>query len=287
MILKPDKANGVAVLDRIAYDNGILKIINNTSKFRPIKEDPTLSRDAKLQQFLRKLRKNGHLDHCVYDKIYPSGSQPARIYGLHKMHKAREPNSIPPFCPVVSLIGTHNYELAKYLCTLFEPHIPSEHCALDTSTFVREINELPLSGKFMVSFDVESLFTNVPLEECVNLAVDYISKGNPDLQLTTTELRNLFNFAIAQTHFLFKGSFFDQIEGVAMGSPLAPVLANLFMGHHEGIWLKNYIRPPVFYFTDAMLTILFVYLTLSMTLLCFLTTSTTDIPTYVSPWKKR
>ena len=121
-----------------------------------------------------------------------------------------------------------------------EPHIPSEYCALDTFTFVREINELPLSGKFMVSFDVESLFTNIPLEECVNLAVDYISKGNPDLQLTKTELRNLFNFATAQTHFLFKGSFFDQIDGVAMGSPLAPVLANLFMGHHERIWLENY-----------------------------------------------
>ena len=47
------------------------------------------------------------------------------------------------------------------------------------------------------------------------------------------------------------------------------------------------IRPPVFYFTDVILTILFVHLTLNMTLLCFLTTSMKDIPTYVSPWKKR
>ena len=72
-----------------------------------------------------------------------------------------------------------------------------------------------------------------------NLAVDYISKGNRDLQLTKTELRNLFNFATGQTHFLFKGSFFDQIDGVAMGSPLTPVLANLFMGHYERICLEK------------------------------------------------
>ena len=39
---------------------------------------------------------------------------------------------------------------------------------------------------------------------------------------------------------MFKGSFIDQIDGVAIGSPLAPVLANLFMGHHERIWLENY-----------------------------------------------
>ena len=239
VILKPDKGNGVVVLDRIACDNGILKIIIETSKFRPIKEELTLLREGRVQRFLRKILKNGHLDRCVYDKIYPSGSQPARIYGLPKMHEAREPNSIPPFRPIVSSIGTYNYELAKYVCILLEPRIPSENCALDTFTFVGEINELPLSGKFRVSFDVESLFTNIPLEECVNLAVDYIFKANPDLQLTKTELRNLFNFATAQTHFLFKGSFFDQIDGVAMGSTLAPVSANLFMGHHERIWLEN------------------------------------------------
>ena len=203
------------------------------------------------------------------------------------MHKAREPNSTPPFRTIVSSIGTYKYELAKYLCILLEPHIiPSEYCALDTFTFVREINELPLSGKFIVSFDVESLFTNIPLEECVNLAVDYISKGNPDLQLTKTELRNLFNFATAQTHFLFKGSFFDQIDGVAMGSPLARCWLIFSWVTMKGSGWKA-TRPPVFYFIDGMLRILFVYLTLNMTLLCFLTTSTIDIPTYVSPWKKR
>ena len=118
------------------------------------------------------------------------------------MHKAREPNSIPPFRPIVSSIGTYNYELAKYLCILLEPHIPSDHCTLDTFTFVREINELPLSGKFMVSFDVESLFTNITLEECVNLAVDYISKGNPDLQLRKIDLRIFFNQCHCSNTFL-------------------------------------------------------------------------------------
>ena len=92
--------NDVVVLDRIAYDNGIFKIINETFKFRPIKEDPTLLREGRLQRFLGKLLKNGHLDRCVYDKIFPSGSQPARMYGLPKMHKAREPTSIPPFRPI-------------------------------------------------------------------------------------------------------------------------------------------------------------------------------------------
>ena len=54
-------------------------------------------------------------------------------------------------------------------------------------------------GKFMVSFDVESLFTNIPLEECIDLAVNYISKGNPDLKLSKPDLRRLFTVATAHS----------------------------------------------------------------------------------------
>ena len=72
----------------------------------------------------------------------------------------------------------------------------------------------------MISFDVESLLTKNE-EECIDLAVRHISDGNSNLKLSSTELKILFSIATAQTHFLFKGSFYDQIDGVAMGSPLA------------------------------------------------------------------
>ena len=104
-------------------------------------------------------------------------------------------------------------------------------------------------GKFLISFDVESLFTNVPLEECIDLAaVKYISEENPDLKLTPSDLKCHFSFATDETHFLFKGSFYDQIDGVAMGSRPAPVLASLFMGHHEKIWLEQYQGPEVLFY---------------------------------------
>ena len=99
----------------------------------------------------------------------------------------------------------------------------------------------------MVSFDVESLFTNIPLIESIDLAVDYIMKGNPEIKLGRENLTKLFFFATAQTHFSFLGNFYDQIDGVAMGSPLAPVLANLFMGHHEKRCLENYNSGIEFY----------------------------------------
>ena len=100
----------------------------------------------------------------------------------------------------------------------------------------------------MVSFDVESLFTNIPLNECIDPAVKYVSDGNPDVKLSNNELKDFFHFATSRTHFLFKGSFYDQIDRVAMGFSLAPVLTNLFMGHQENIWLKTYRTSKILFY---------------------------------------
>ena len=91
----------------------------------------------------------------------------------------------------------------------------------------------------MVSFDVCSLFTNIPLET-IDIAVNVILENNVGIKITKKELKQLFIYATSKTHFLFNDSIYDQIDGVAMGSPLAPVLANLFMGHYEHKWIQGY-----------------------------------------------
>ena len=57
--------------------------------------------------------------------------------------------------------------------------------------------------------------------ECINLAVKYITEGNAGLKLNKNELKRFCEFATKETHFLFKGAFYDQVDGVAMGSPLS------------------------------------------------------------------
>ena len=89
------------------------------------------------------------------------------------------------------------------------------------------------------------MFTSIPLDETINLAVDLLIQNEPSIKMSRTQLKKLFHFATAQTHFLFNGDYYDQVDGVAMGSPLGPVLANLFMSHYEKIWLDNYQGPPV------------------------------------------
>ena len=87
-----------------------------------------------------------------------------------------------------SSIGTSNYNLAKYLCSLRKPHISSEFCAPDTFSFVKEIQDVDFNYMFMVPYDVTSLFTNIPLSETIDLAVNAMFESNTLLDLNSAKL---------------------------------------------------------------------------------------------------
>ena len=123
----------------------------------------------------------------------------------------------------------------------------NEFCA-QYSVGIKEVQEVSFSNKFMISYDVCSLFTSIPLKETIDIAINLIFDKYPDLKIRREELKILFDFTTSGTHFFFfNGSYYDQIDGLAMGSPLGPVLANIFMGFYEKRWLDQ------FQFCDVLL----------------------------------
>ena len=180
--------------------------------------------------------------------MYPSGSAPAHIYGTPKMHKFSSSDSFSKVRPIVSSIDTFNYNLARFLCDLCLPLVPNDYSCKDTFSFVSQIKNVNLSKKFLVSYDVTSLFTNIPLQGTIDMSINFIFSHNPNLNITKKELKKLFLFATLQTHFIFNGKFYNQIDGVAMRSPLAPILAIIFMDFYESKWLNEYnLNKPKFY----------------------------------------
>ena len=107
---------------------------------------------------------------------------------------------------------------------------------------------ISISKTFLVSYDVTSLFTSIPLQETIDIAINLIFNHNPNLNITKKELKKLFLFATSQTHFIFNGKFYNQIDGIVMSSPFALVLANIFMGFYKSKWLNEYnLNNPKFY----------------------------------------
>ena len=104
VITKRDKGNEVVIFDRKLYDKAIQELNSDTSKLENLNEDPTLKREASMQRFLRKLKQKNFFNENEYDKLYPSGSAPARIYGTPKKHKFSPSDSFPKLRPIVSSI---------------------------------------------------------------------------------------------------------------------------------------------------------------------------------------
>ena len=145
-------------------------------------------------------------------------------------------------------IATYNYSLSKYLCELLSPNLPNEFYTKDTFTFMEELKEASINDKFLVSYDDNSLYTNILLKERIRLAVDLIKTSYPTFKKSSDNLTKLFKSATCETHFLFNGKLYNQIDGVTMESPLAPVLASLFMGHNKKLWIENFQKTPSSYY---------------------------------------
>ena len=148
VITKPDNGNGVVILDRKLYNNPIEEIISDTSKFEKLNKDPTLKHKASLQCFLCKLKQKIFFNEIEYDKLYPSGSAPAHIYGTLKMHKYPSSDSFPKLRPILSFICTFDYNYACFLCHFLSLLVPNDYSYKDTFYFVSQIKNANFSKKF-------------------------------------------------------------------------------------------------------------------------------------------
>ena len=116
------------------------------------------------------------------------------------MHKFSS-NSFPKLRPIISSLGIFNYNLAHFLFDLLSPLSPNDYSCKDTLSFVSQIKNANLSRKFIVSFDVTSLLTIIPLQETIDIAINLIFNHNSYLNIPRKGLKKLFLFATSQTHF--------------------------------------------------------------------------------------
>ena len=82
----------------------------------------------------------------------------------------------------------------------------------------------------MASLGVDSLFTNIPLDETIDICIDSLYKDDENSpKISKDVFRNLLTVVTKESFFIFNSKFYKQIDGVTMGSPLDPALANIFI----------------------------------------------------------
>ena len=138
----------------------------------------------------------------------------------------------------MSCVNTFAYDSSAYLANILSPLTDSSDFSVNNSAhFVSTISsDTILDNKIMVSFDVELLFTNVPIEDAVKAALQKLA-NDPNLAdrmtLTPAQIADLLNFVLRSTYFQYNRSIYEQREGAAMGSPVSAVIGNLYMESFE------------------------------------------------------
>ena len=242
-----DKGVGVVVMNSCDYYDKLDAIVGDGTKFEkvsiPEQEDkhPTIIKENSIRYYIDRYITG--LDKQSRKRLLPTGSSPGKLYGLCKVHKDNY-----PLRPVISMLNTPEYELAKYLDGFIKPNIPATYMLNSTNDFIDKLNAYPLKGhEKMVSFDVVSLFTNVPLIETIDIIIQRLYSNTavvtPDIP---KKIFRKMLLLCTQGMFLYKDVLYRQLDGVAMGSPLGPSIANMFMAHRE-CELLEHTDTPVFY----------------------------------------
>ena len=151
------------IMTREDYDTKLGGMLE-TAIYWQLKKDLTAAQERGLTSRLGELKKEGEIPESLYQRLRPSGSQPPRIYGLPKIHKPDV-----PLRPIVSCIGAPSYKLSKYITSIISPLAGRTDSHVKNSKhFVEMMSGLSVEeDEILVSFDVSSLFTNVPIDEAV------------------------------------------------------------------------------------------------------------------------
>ena len=246
IVIKPcDKGAGIIVVDFKDYVSSCKdhlsssQIVNgNECPFYSLSSGQELKKSKeKILSVLYDGKSKNFISAEEFIAMDPSNSDPAKFYQIFKVHKSHPnpgPGSLPPGRPIVSGCNSHTQNISKFVdahIKEFVPMIPSY--IQDTPDFLRKLEHLKsnfsLQDAFLVTIDVSSLYTNIPQDEGLVVLENFLDTVRTNKTVPTHFLVSLTKLILSENIFEFDKQLYRQNIGTAMGTPVAPSYANIFM----------------------------------------------------------
>ena len=160
-----------------------------------------------------------------------------------------------PLRPIVSAVNSTTYKTARFISTMLSPYIHTSPSFIEnTRHFIEQIRRLHIEeDETLVSFDVKSLFTSAPTVDAMQTIKETL-QADPMLEsrigISGDTLMSLIKLCLSTTHFKFRDKNYELTDGLPMGCPASPSIANMFMikleetaldtftGRRPRIWLR-------------------------------------------------
>ncbi|XP_072050219.1 uncharacterized protein [Amphiura filiformis] len=234
IILPADKGKSTVLLDKVEYEEKVNTMLGDKKTYEELPADPTAKYKRKLVSALSKLKNEGKITETKYKQLYPTAENVPRLYCTPKIHK---PNT--PLRPIVDYTATIGYSTSRWLADILGGLVGNtQHHVKNSKQLAEDLAKVVIEEEDILnSHDVVSLFTNTPIDQVLEIVKNRLEKEsllreyNRDtgFKITSEDVVHLLEFILTTTYFTFKGKIYRQLFGTAMGSPVSPIAANIFM----------------------------------------------------------
>lgn len=227
ILCKADKGTTTVIMYKTDYITKVNNFIQNNGIIELMK-DPTSNYQRKIRKLInssKTLFTDDDIRHLnVMNPVAPI------LRGLPKVHKEGI-----PVRPLVNYTTAPTFKLAKKLEQILKQNInlDKNYSIKNSLEFIDKTQNISLKDQYiLVSFDIVNLYTNVPIDETIDIIRNKLNRSNL-LPEAVEELINLLKETLAQNYFNFNEKFYKQTDGLAMGSPLSGLLADIYLNNIE------------------------------------------------------
>ena len=248
IIHSADKGGKIVIMDRSIYIQECEKQLENKEFYNMVKTDPTNIYVEEIKTNINDMLQNEIITN-QQSKFLSQHLENPRIpvfYGLPKIHKLFK--KFPPLRPIVSHLNSNSCKLSEFIDSFLK--YQAKRCKSfirDTKDFLlklKSIGKLP-PNSILVTMDVSSLYTNINHEEGAQACFEKLQQRK-NKRIPSLLLKNLILIVLKSNVFRFGNSIYQQIKGTAMGTPMAPNYANLFMDKFERTLIDDYRKKNWF-----------------------------------------
>jgi hypothetical protein len=235
-----DKNLGLAVIPIQWYDSTLLQMLADTNTYLWVPEIPIDELVNKLRSSQKKWHLPANMDKFITQR---TKREIPNFHAIPKVHK--EPWKLRPIVPSHSWITSC---VSVVLDHLLQPILKQIDWIVSSSkeviTRLQKVTLLPQKPLWILTGDVVSFYTNIPIDDCVAITSAGWRRFCRDSSIPEKTIRSMVRFIMENNYLEYQGQYFRQRNGLAMGTSSAPVIANIYAARYEH-GLRLHLDPRI------------------------------------------
>lgn len=246
-----DKNLGLAVFPKDWYKHACMKMLGDLSSYRMAKDLDVEQVFLQLMEQLEKWKLPSNMENFIRERTQ---KELPVFHAIPKVHK--KPWALRPIVPSHSWVTSRLSEVIDHLCRPLLDKLP--WVVDSTKRVLQKLEKVKTNSEkcWIVTGDVVAFYTNIQSTECADIVAGAWARYESGSRIRPRVIKRMVEFVMDHNYFQFLDQSWKQLNGLAMGTSCAPVLANTYAGFYErqlGLISHKGVRLYVRYIDDILL----------------------------------